>query len=119
MFECVKSCHASEGTDVIPHHGVWKATHQGINEGCLLVERIWGVSLLSSFCLSIFSAMLSPGGLVVKIQRSHHRGPGSFPSQGTIPPSVGCHIVAAACCCDAESYVTDISNTTHDGQVSD
>ena len=35
--------------------------------------------------------------------------------------SVGCHTVAAACCCDAESYATGISYTsrlTHGGQVS-
>ena len=35
--------------------------------------------------------------------------------------SVNCHTVAAACCCDAESYATGISNTsrvTHGGQAS-
>ena len=34
---------------------------------------------------------------------------------------VGCHPVAAACCCDAESSATGISNTsrgTHGGQFS-
>ena len=35
--------------------------------------------------------------------------------------SVSCHMVVAACCCDAESYATGISNTSrisHGGQVS-
>ena len=35
--------------------------------------------------------------------------------------SVGCRTVAAARCCDAESYVTGISNTsrvTHRGRIS-
>ena len=54
----------------------------------------------------------SPGGLVVDIWCSHHHGLGSFPTQGTIPPSVGCHTVVSACCCDAESYATGISNTS-------
>ena len=63
----------------------------------------------------------SPGGLVVKSQCPHHQGPGSFPGQGTTPPSTDCHTVAVVCCSDAESYATKISNisrVTHSGQVS-
>ena len=63
------------------------------------------------------------GGLVVKIQCSHRCSLGSFPSQGTTPPACRCHTVATACCCDAESYATNISNTSssrviHGEQVS-
>ena len=69
----------------------------------------------------------SPGCLVVKIQRSHHLGPGFSPAQGPTPPVCrvshhgGCHTVVAACGCDAESSATRISNSssvTHGGQVS-
>ena len=38
----------------------------------------------------------------------------------THSPSVGCHTVAAVCCCDAESNATHISNTSrvpHGGQI--
>ena len=63
----------------------------------------------------------SPGGLVVKIHCSHHCGWGSFLLRQPQHPSVGCHTVVAACCCDTESYATGISNTSmviHGGQVS-
>ena len=52
----------------------------------------------------------SPGALVVKVWQSHHRSPGSFLGQGTTPPI--CQTVVAACCCDAESYATGISNSS-------
>ena len=48
-------------------------------------------------------------------------GTNLFHSQGTTLCSVSCYAVAAAHCCDAESYATGISNTsriTHRGQVS-
>ena len=48
---------------------------------------------------------------MVKIQHSDCHGPGSFPGQGTTP-SVSCHTVAAACCCDAEICAIGISNTS-------
>ena len=63
----------------------------------------------------------SPDDLEVKTWCFHLSHPGSFPGQGTTPPSVGCHTVAAVCGCDAESHATGISNTrrvTHGGQVS-
>ena len=44
-----------------------------------------------------------------------------FPVREPHHSSVGCHPVVAACCCDAESCATSISNTrrvTHGGQVS-
>ena len=43
-----------------------------------------------------------------------------FPDRET-NTSVCCHTLAAGCYCDAESYATEISNTsrvTHGGQVS-
>ena len=46
---------------------------------------------------------------------------GSFLVKEPRHPSVSCHTVAAACCCDAESCDTDNSNAsrvTHGGQVS-
>ena len=60
--------------------------------------------------VSLFLA--SAGGLVVKTWHANHHVPGSFPGQGATPPSVGCHTVVAACCCDVESYATGISNTS-------
>ncbi|RXN34403.1 hypothetical protein ROHU_004017 [Labeo rohita] len=35
-----------------------------------------------------------PGGLVVRIRRSHRRGPGSIPGQGTLfyPPAADCKV---------------------------
>ena len=56
--------------------------------------------------------LVSADGLVAKIWYSHRHGLGLFPSRGTTPLSVGCHTVAAACCCDTESYATGISNTS-------
>ena len=44
-----------------------------------------------------------------------------FPVGEPQDASVSCHTVVAACCCDPESYVISISNTsrvTHGGQVS-
>ena len=73
------------------------------------------------FSVSVDYQGASTGGLVVKIQCSHQYGPSSFPVRDPQHPSVGCHTVAAACCCDAESYAPSISNTsrvTHGGQVS-
>ena len=58
---------------------------------------------------------------MVKIGRPHQRGLGSFPGQGSTHPTVGCHSVVAAYCCDAESCATGISNSsrvTRGGQVS-
>ena len=58
---------------------------------------------------------------MAKIGRSHWHGPGSFPNRGATHLSVGCHTVVAACCCDAESNASGISNTTrvtHGEQVS-
>ena len=46
----------------------------------------------------------------------------SWSGNDTSPLSFGYHTVAAACCGDAESYATSISNTsrvTHGGQVSE
>ena len=54
--------------------------------------------------------LASPGGLVVKIQCSHCCGCVCFLIREQHHPSVGCHTVAALCCCDAESYATGISN---------
>ena len=65
--------------------------------------------------------LASSGGLVVKIQCSHSCVPGSLPGREPHHPSVGCHTEVTACCCDAESCATGISNTnrvTHGGQVS-
>ena len=59
----------------------------------------------------------SPDALMGKIRCSHFCARGSSPGPGTCQLS---H-VAAACCCDAESYATGVSNTsrvTHGGQVS-
>ncbi|KAL1265156.1 hypothetical protein QQF64_003183 [Cirrhinus molitorella] len=38
-----------------------------------------------------------PGGLVVRIRRSHRRGPGSIPGQGTLfcPPTADCEVELA------------------------
>ena len=55
---------------------------------------------------------------MVKIWCSHWVG---FLVREPHRPSGGCHTVAAACHCDAESYATGISNTTrvtHGGQIS-
>ena len=44
-----------------------------------------------------------------------------FPVMEPQHQAVGCHTVAAACCCDAENRATGISNTSrvsHGGQVS-
>ena len=59
----------------------------------------------------------SPGGLVVEIQRSHCPGLGSLPIREAHHLSVGCYTVAAACCCDAESYATGISNKAESPRV--
>ena len=58
---------------------------------------------------------------MVKKWYSHQRGLGLFLVREQLCPSVGCHPVAAACCCDAESYAMGISNSsrvTHGTQVS-
>ena len=57
---------------------------------------------------------------MVKTWCSHLSGLGSFPSQGSTPPVFDCHAMAAACCCDAESWATGITNSsrvTRGGQV--
>ena len=41
-----------------------------------------------------------------------------FPVREPHHPSVGCHTVAAGCCCYPESYVLQIPAVTHGGQVS-
>ena len=68
----------------------------------------------------VWSITASPGGPVVKIQRSHRRGLSSFPV-GNHRTHLSVVILWQLCCCDAESYATKISNTsrmTHAGQVS-
>ena len=73
-----------------------------------------------TLCWSIYT-YVGPGGLVVKIGHSHHFNLCSFLVQELHPLSVGCHTVAAASYCDAESYAISISNTsriTQGGQVS-
>ena len=70
---------------------------------------------------SLASPPASPGGLVMKIQCSHHVAQVSFPVRDPHHPPFGCQTVAVHCCYDAESYATRISNTskvTHGGQVS-
>ena len=54
----------------------------------------------------------SPGGLVVRIPHSHPHTLVYFMVREPHHSSVGCRTVAAACCCDAESYATRISNTS-------
>ena len=63
----------------------------------------------------------SPGGqwlrfsILTPVTRVH------FPVREPHHLSLSCHTAAAACCCDAETYATVISNTsrvTHGGQVS-
>lgn len=44
-------------------------------------ETEWGRGFISNSC-SLYIEKTVPGGLVVRIQRSHHRGPGMIPSQG-------------------------------------
>ena len=61
---------------------------------------------------SSLSMNASPGGVMVKIGCCHPQDPGLHPGQGTTPPVCHCHTVAAACCCDAESSATGVSNTT-------
>ena len=59
---------------------------------------------------------------MVKIRCSHHLSLCLFSTLGTTPQSVSCHTVAAACCCDTESYACRISNTSrvpHGGQISE
>ena len=56
--------------------------------------------------------IVSPSGLVVKIWHSHTVAQVHFQVRETHHLSVGCHIVVAVCCCDAESYAACISNTS-------
>ena len=57
----------------------------------------------------------------VTIRCFHRRSSGLCPGQGTTSLSIDCHTVVAACGCDAESSVINISHTSrvpHGGQFS-
>ena len=63
----------------------------------------------------------SPGGPVVRSRALTTVAWVRVPLREPYHPSVSCHAVAAACCCDAESSATRISNSsrvTYGGRVS-
>ena len=67
------------------------------------------------------SSIASPGGLRLKFCALMAAAWVRFLVREPYHPSVTCRTMVTACCCDAESYATRISNTSrvpHGGQVS-
>lgn len=61
------------------------------------VARAGGMEALGSAGAGEGLAPTLPGGLVVRIRRSHRRGPGSIPGQGSLSSSSpeACHLPPA------------------------